>query len=49
MKYLDQNVQDLEGINKLKHGESPFAKLDDSRGNCVPSDEARNREEEYLS
>ena len=45
MNYLDQNVQDLEGVNKLKHGESPFAKLDDSR---VPGDEVRNREEEYL-
>ena len=46
MKYLDQNVQDLEGVNKLKHGESPLAKLDDSRGNSV--DLVRSREEEYL-
>lgn len=48
MNFLDQNVQDLEGVNKLKHGESPLAKLDDSRRNCVPGDEVRNREEEYL-
>ena len=45
MKYLDQNVQDLEGVNKLKHGESPLAKLDDSRCNYARGDEVRSREE----
>ena len=51
MAILDHNVQDLEDIKQLKHGQSPLSKVGPVNEDDDNIDERKrrvNREEEYL-
>ena len=48
MAVLDHNVQDLEDIKQMKHGQSPLLKHNVGCENEEDLKVIRNREDEYL-